>query len=309
MKKQLLVLTGLALALNGNLMAAANLQKGPEAKKLAKMAGEKSPFYRTAKESFPKDYFLVSQNLPFLVGISLFHPNSDTLNLDKKQLAAIIESKNTTVPVAVKVAKQIKAMEFELAKASLDEKKNPKSLHELIEKISKARTDLTKAHLACIHNIQTILSDEQYATLLKLASRPAKTKAIPAPSKGEMLFTQKCASCHSTTRPKDMSTVVAPALMDVMRHLKEDYSDKVKAIEFIKDYALNPSKDKAICMPEKIKRFGLMPSQKGNVTEEELEVIANWMFDNFPPKDFKGMGHGNKQANKKQEKNCQSESN
>ena len=41
-----------------------------------------------------------------------------------------------------------------------------------------------------------------------------------------------------------------------------------------------------------------MPSQKGNVIEEELEVIANWMFDNFPPKDFKGMsqgkGHGKK---------------
>ena len=275
-------------------MADANLEKGEGAKKLAKMAGEKSPYYRSAKESFPKDYFLVSQNLPFLVGISLFHPNSDTLKLDKKQLEAIIKSKNTTVPVAVKMAKQIKAMELELAVASLDEKKDPKSLNELVEKISKARTDLTKAHLACIHNIQQILSDEQYATLLKLASTPAQTKAVPAPSKGEILFTQKCASCHSTTRPKDMSTVVAPALMGVMRHLKMSHPDKDKAVAFIKDYVINPTKEKAICMPKKIERFGLMPSQKGNVTEEELEVIANWMFDNFPPKDFRGMGHGNR---------------
>jgi len=107
MNKKLIIIAGLALALSGNLIADATLNKGKEANKLAKMAGEKSPFYRASKESFPKDYFLVSQNLPFLVGISLFHPNSDTLNLDKKQLAAIVKSKETTVPVAVQIAKQI----------------------------------------------------------------------------------------------------------------------------------------------------------------------------------------------------------
>ena len=174
MKKQI-IMTGLALMLSANAMADANLQKNPEnIKKLQQAAGEKSPYYRATKEVFPKDYFLVSQNLPFLVGVSLFHPNSDTLKLDKKQLEAIVEMKKTTVPVSVKMAKQIKTMELELAKASLEEKKDPQSLNELVEKISKARTDLTKAHLACIHKIQNILSDEQYATLLKLASTSAK---------------------------------------------------------------------------------------------------------------------------------------
>ncbi len=166
-----MIITGLALLLGTNAMANANLQKNPESlKKLQQAAGEKSPYYRTEKEAFPKDYFLVSQNLPFLVGVTLFHPNSDTLKLDKKQLEAIVEIKKTTVPVSVKMAKQIKAMELELVKASLDEKKDPKSLNELVDKISKARTDLTKAHLTCIHKLQNILSDEQYATLLKLAS-------------------------------------------------------------------------------------------------------------------------------------------
>ncbi len=175
MKKQIMIIAGIALMLSGNVMANANLEKNPESiKKLQKAAGEKSPYYRAKKEVFPKDYFLVSQNLPFLVGISLFHPNSDTLKLDKKQLKAIIEMKNTTVPVSVKIAKQIKMMELDLAKASLDEKKDPKSLNELVEKISQARTNLTKAHLACIHSIQKILTDEQYATLLKLASNSAK---------------------------------------------------------------------------------------------------------------------------------------
>ncbi len=291
MKKQIMIVAGLALLLSGNAMANPNLEKNPEnLKKLQKMAGEKSPYYRAKKEVFPKDYFLVSQNLPFLVGISLFHPNSDTLKLDKKQLEAIVEIKKTTVPVSIKMAKQIKMMELELAKASLEEKKEPKSLNELVEKISKARTDLTKAHLACINKIQTVLSDEQYATLLKLASSKPK-KMAQDNTKAETLFKNKCASCHSTSRPTDMSKLVAPPVMGVMRHLKMTYPNKKDAVAFIQDYVVNPSKDKAVCMAKKIERFGLMPSQKGNVTKEELEVIGNWMFDNFPPKGFNGMGH------------------
>ena len=117
---------------------------------------------------------------------------------------------------------------------------------------------------------------------------------VYAEPQGEVLFDKKCAACHSKTFPKDMNAVAAPALMGVMRHLKMDYPKKADAVAFIKDYTLNPSRDKAICMPQKIKRFGLMPSQKGNVTEEELEAIASWMFDNFPPKDFRGRGMGNR---------------
>ncbi len=45
-------------------------------------------------------------------------------------------------------------------------------------------------------------------------------------------------------------------------------------------------------MPQKIQRFGLMPSQKGNVTKEELEKITEWMYENFPPAGFKGRGRG-----------------
>ncbi len=55
---------------------------------------------------------------------------------------------------------------------------------------------------------------------------------------------------------------------------------------------LNPSPDKPVCMPSKrLREFGnLKPSQKGSVTEKELDVILPWMFDNFPPKGFIGMG-------------------
>jgi len=299
--KKITLLTTLTVTLATSLFSQPNMQMGEGAKKLAKMAGEKSPYYRASKEAFPKDYFMVNQNLPFLVGVSLFHPNSDQLKLTKEQLDKLVQMKNTTVPAAAKVAKQIKTMELELAKAMIEENKEPKTQYALVEKISKLRTDLTKAHLDCIYNIQKVLSPEQFKTLITLATQKPKVKkaeakvAAPAPkeeSKGKALFEQKCVACHTLSRPTDMSKVMAPALNGVMRHLKMSYSDKDKAVAFIKDYVVNPSESKAICMPNKIKRFGLMPSQKGAVTPEELETIATWMFDNYPEKGFVGMGHG-----------------
>ena len=130
--------------------------------------------------------------------------------------------------------------------------------------------------------------------LLTVGTIFAMTSFVNAEDTAEILFDAKCASCHSKTRPTDMSTVVAPALMGVMRHIKMTYPSKDDAVKFMVDYILEPTKEKAICMPKKIERFGLMPSQKGNVTEAELEKITAWMFDNFPPADFRGMGHGNR---------------
>jgi len=111
-------------------------------------------------------------------------------------------------------------------------------------------------------------------------------------SSAEALFDAKCGMCHVKSRPADMSKLVAPAIMGVLRHVKMEYPTKDKAVDFMVDYVLNPSKDKAVCMPAKIQKFGLMPSQKGAVSEEELREITSWLYDNFPPKGFKGMGMG-----------------
>ncbi len=298
--QKIALLTTLTIVLSSTLLAQPNMQQGEGAKKLAKMAGEKSPYYRAKKEAFPKDYFMINQNLPFLVGVSLFHPESDQLKLSKEQLDKLVEMKNTTVPAAAKVAKQIKALEQDLAQAMIEEHQTPESQFGLVDKISKMRTELTKAHLKCIHDIQDVLSPAQFKTLIKLATmknskaqKTANKSAAPMDaSKGKELFSQKCVACHTLGKPADKNSVVAPALNGVMRHLKMSYPDKTKAVAFIKDYVITPTESKAICMPQKIKRFGLMPSQKGNVTPQELDLIANWMFDNYPQKGFKGMGHG-----------------
>jgi cytochrome c len=114
---------------------------------------------------------------------------------------------------------------------------------------------------------------------------------------GASLFNAKCAACHQTTRPSDRSTLIAPPLMGVMRHVKMQYTTKDAAVKFIAAYVLDPQASKAVCKPQNMKRFGIMPSQKGNVTKEELQTISAWMYDNFPPKGLQGImgkGQGNK---------------
>ena len=101
---------------------------------------------------------------------------------------------------------------------------------------------------------------------------------------GAELFKAKCSACHITSRPHNVSTLVAPPIMGVMRHVKMNFNTKKEAVVFISDYALHPTRSKALCKSQKIMHFGVMPSQKGNVTQEELEKIASWMYDNFPVK-------------------------
>ncbi|MEA3492168.1 MAG: hypothetical protein U9R27_09735 [Campylobacterota bacterium] len=131
-----------------------------------------------------------------------------------------------------------------------------------------------------------------------LASTLLLTSFSVADDTTEKLFDSKCATCHSKTRPTDMSKVVAPAIMGVMRHIKMSYPQKEKAVEFMVDYVMTPTKEKAICMPNKIDRFGLMPSQKGLLTKDELTEISNWLYDNYPPEGFRGMGQGRGMGNR-----------
>ncbi len=172
MKKNLLLATALSVAVATQGVAKPNAQKDPEAfQKLMKMGGKTGPYYRAQKEDFPKDYFLVSQNLPFLVGTALYHPNGDTLKLSKEQIEKLQNMAKTIVPVSAKMAKEVKNMELQLAKAVVEEGKDPKSQEELVKKIAAAKEKMTMAHLDCIHTVQGLLSKEQFTTLLKLASR------------------------------------------------------------------------------------------------------------------------------------------
>jgi cytochrome c len=105
---------------------------------------------------------------------------------------------------------------------------------------------------------------------------------------GEELLEQKCAKCHNLDMPpKSYENEVAPSMMAVTFHLKDfiksnDPSEhEAKVVEFIKDYVIAPSRDKSFCDKASLDSYGVMPSQKGNVTEDELEAIAQYMYKTY----------------------------
>ena len=93
------------------------------------------------------------------------------------------------------------------------------------------------------------------------------------------LFTQKCMSCHPITRPADTSQMVAPPAKGLMFHMSQDIGSDDKILKHINSFVMNPTKEKAIC--RSVRRFGLMPSQEGIITKEELNIVAKWMIANL----------------------------
>jgi len=105
---------------------------------------------------------------------------------------------------------------------------------------------------------------------------------------GKKLIETKCASCHDLgLPPKTYEDEVAPPMMAVSFHIVSfmqvaDESMKVsKATEFVKDYVINPSAEKSFCDKKSLQDYGVMPSQKGKVTEYELDAITKYMFSHF----------------------------
>jgi len=114
---------------------------------------------------------------------------------------------------------------------------------------------------------------------LLLASVLAFTTSSFAEEKGEKLFMDKCVACHVMQIPEDKSTMAGPPARGIMFHMNEAFTTKEKIQEHIEGFVLNPTMEKAIC--NSVKRFGLMPSQKGIISEDELKVVAKWMVENL----------------------------
>ncbi|WP_457606880.1 c-type cytochrome [Nitratifractor sp.] len=105
---------------------------------------------------------------------------------------------------------------------------------------------------------------------------------------GEKLLHEKCARCHNLDMPpKTSDHEPAPPIFAVVVHLKdwmkvENPSEKrAKFIAFVQDYVLHPSREKSYCDPKSLKLYGLMPSQQGKVTKEELGAIAAYLYDEY----------------------------
>jgi len=112
----------------------------------------------------------------------------------------------------------------------------------------------------------------------------AASTAMVLAGNGEALVKKHCASCHmlEKPRPEQIPTLTAPAFDAVIFHLKDAIKGEDAQEKFIVDYVQNPSAAKSVCESNKVAKFGVMPSLKGKVTEDELEDIAEYLLKNYP---------------------------
>jgi hypothetical protein len=167
MKKFKTILLATTLIVTTSAFAKPNLPPPVENMvKMEKMAGDPGPFM--TKEDFPKSYFLIPKNLPFLIGLALYHPSSSNLNLTQKQIDALVKYKNKATPQLAKTALKIKKLELEIVSGMTLQHNKAKAsdYFDKVDEIAKLKTQLTKSHLECIEHVKAILSDEQYEELL-----------------------------------------------------------------------------------------------------------------------------------------------
>lgn len=111
---------------------------------------------------------------------------------------------------------------------------------------------------------------------------------------GYKVYQKKCMQCHVEMMEKSevlkvFKTLKAPPMVEVSNRLKENIiikeeDENVKrrvVIAFIKDYIENPSIDYSMCHLGAIDRFGIMPSLKGKLKEDERQAVAEWVYDRY----------------------------
>ncbi len=129
--------------------------------------------------------------------------------------------------------------------------------------------------------------------LLLLADEEAEFKA------GQKVFDNVCSACHvelldKKTALKTFKTLKAPPMNEVAQQLKkniiikddDDDVHRAVVIAFIKDYIKHPELAKVMCNPPAVDRFGLMPSQKSRLSEDEIDSVSAWLYDRYEGVDF-----------------------
>lgn len=102
------------------------------------------------------------------------------------------------------------------------------------------------------------------------------------------LLKSKCATCHMLEKPTaDMiPNLKSPPMEAVMFHTKLVKNNKEEIKAFIADYVKNPAAEKSVCESNKVQQYGVMPSLKGSISDEELSKISDYLIKNYPSKEF-----------------------
>ena len=94
---------------------------------------------------------------------------------------------------------------------------------------------------------------------------------------GFEVYKKYCSSCHTLHPPP----LKAPPMSMVSYRVKLFYPKEEDFVRFVKEYIVNPSQGKGVCMPMTYRVFGVMPPVGRAMTEEEREAVARWLYRNF----------------------------
>jgi len=107
------------------------------------------------------------------------------------------------------------------------------------------------------------------------------TTLLSASDRGAELSEEKCTSCHMTSsssaKLKD-GKMHAPPMWGVMKKVRNNFKTKEEGIAFITDYTMNPASEKMLFPKATEEYFGLMPSMRETVTNEEMKQIAEYLY-------------------------------
>jgi len=94
------------------------------------------------------------------------------------------------------------------------------------------------------------------------------------------LLEDKCGSCHATSSHTigKISEMKAPPMWGMMKMVNKRYSNHEEAKDYIRGFVFEPHEKNMIFPHASIERFGLMPSQKGKITTEELERVLKVLY-------------------------------
>ena len=97
----------------------------------------------------------------------------------------------------------------------------------------------------------------------------------------EELAVKKCGECHlmGVVSAEKLKNMKAPPYWAIAKKARQAYETKEDKIKYIVDYALNPSEEKMLFPKETKVKFGVMPSQKGKITEDESREIAEYIIE------------------------------
>lgn len=101
----------------------------------------------------------------------------------------------------------------------------------------------------------------------------------------EELAVEKCGGCHimGVVSKEKIKNMKAPPYWAIAKKMRETFEKKEQMLKYMVDFTYEPAAQKMLFPQDSLKLFGLMPSQKGKVTEAEIAQILEYVLGDHLP--------------------------